>query len=585
MTVRWREPASLIEILDAHAERSPERCGYIFLQHGEREEARLDYGQLATRARAIATAVQAEIAAGDRVLLLFPHGREFVTAFLGCLHAGAIAIPAPGLARPLSRAVYRLQGIVADGKPRLVLTTSAMLDMARQVCEQLPELAGTARVLAVETIEDGLASAWRRPQLGREDLAFLQYTSGSTSTPKGVMVSHGNLLSDAACYLEGFHHHEGTVTVTWMPHFHDFGLMDGISEPLLGGFPVISMSPLAFMQRPMRWLEAVSRYQATFTSGPNFAFDLCVRQAVAPEALAALQLGSLACVAVGAEPVRLATLQRFAERFAPAGFRFDAFRPGYGLAEATLKVTTTRWDQPPTFLQVDRAALEAGRVVSHSPEAQALTLAACGPITSAEFETEIVIVDPATLQRVPDGSVGEICVCGPMVARGYWGRPDATRETFVTLATDRGDARFLRTGDLGFAHQGQLYITGRIKDLIIIHGRNLYPQDLEFTAEAACPDALRAGGSAAFTVAAEAAAEAERLVLVTEVAHKTPRRAKDIIDAIRHKLMELLEVTPHDVVLIQENTLPKTSSGKIRRRECRQLYLSGALARFDGPAA
>ena len=518
---------SLVALLRDRALAAPDR-GYTWLAQGEEAAGRLTYAGLDRRARAIAAALAGTVPSGERALLLYPPGLEFVAAFFGCLYAGVIAVPAyPPRSR---RADPRLRNIATDCRPRAVLTTATLLARCEAVADQVPELA-SALWLDTETLD--AEDKGFGPRAG--DIAFLQYTSGSTGTPKGVVVTHANLLDNLERIRVAFAQAPDSVVVGWLPLFHDMGLIGNVLEPCYVGGECVLMSPAAFLQKPARWLEAIDRFRGTTSGGPNFAYELCARS-VGPEARAKLDLSSWSVAFNGAEPVRLATLDRFAEAFAPCGFRRESFAPCYGLAEATLLVT-------------------AARGVSDD------LLVSCGALPEGG---EVRIVDPESGRTVPDGEVGEIRVSGPSVAAGYWNRPEVTRETF-------GDG-YLRTGDLGFVRHGELVVTGRLKDLIVLRGRNLYPQDLELTAEQAHP-ALRAGGGAAFSV--EQRGE-ESVVVV----HEVERRASDlgkIADAVRRAVAEDHGVRVADVVLVRAGTIPKTSSGKIRRRECRARYLAGDL--------
>ncbi|MCA1621656.1 MAG: amino acid adenylation domain-containing protein, partial [Acidobacteria bacterium] len=403
-------------------------------------------------------------------------------------------------------------------------------------------------------------------------LAYLQYTSGSTATPKGIMVSHGNLLHNSAYLDAGWRHTGESRVVSWLPHFHDMGLVYGIVQPLYKGFPAYLMPPAAFLQRPMLWLRAVSRFRATHSTAPNFAYDLCVRKADAAEC-EGLDLSCWEVAVNGAEPIRRATLEQFTETFAPYGFRAEAFCPGYGLAEATLKVSASRKGDAPVYCTTQAAALEQHRVVpAEDGEAQTQTLVGCGRLAP---ELKIAVVDPEMMRPCAPGEVGEIWVAGPSVALGYWNRPEETEQTFGAYMGGGAEGPYLRTGDLGFVVEGELYLTGRLKDLIIIRGRNHYPQDVELTAEQSHPD-LRPGCGAAFSV--EVAGE-ERLVIVQEVRRQyRAERLEEVVGAIRRDVAEAHELQVYAVVLVKPGGIHKTSSGKIQRHACRAGFLAGRLS-------
>ena len=552
---------------------------YTFLADGEEESERLTYADLDRRARAIAATLEAEhepprTGLPPRALLFFHPGLEFVEAFFGCLYAGIVPVPAypPRGARPRGA----VGAIAADARPDLVLTTGALLGRREALLDHLPDLA-RASWAATREIPDEAAGRWREPPLTGDSLAFLQYTSGSTSTPKGVEVTHRNLMANQEMIRQAFGHDERSVVVGWLPLYHDMGLIGNILQPVYAGGRCHLMAPVAFLQQPLRWLQAIDRYRATTSGGPNFAYEHCLRR-VDPAQAAKLDLTCWTTAFNGAEPVRAETLERFAQTFAPAGFDPGSFFPCYGLAEATLLVTggdrggpvRTR-EHPSTPAPSDRSATEKPR--------KAQRLVGCGRPWMGQV---VRIVDPRSRRPVPDGAEGEIWVAGPAVARGYWGRRDETRRTFrAELATsdnsqEKTQGPFLRTGDLGLFDHGELYVTGRWKDLIILRGRNHYPQDFELSAEDAHPG-IRAGCGAAFGVVVDGE---ERLVLVVEVERRPaggPIDPEAVADAVRQAVAEDHEVAVHEVVLVRAATIPKTSSGKIRRRTCREQYLDGRL--------
>src|SRR5689334_9468784 len=411
----------------------------------------------------------------------------------------------------------------------MLLTNAASRAKLESLTTQLPELA-PLRWLATDTIDGSQAEKYLERELTSESLAYLQYTSGSTSMPKGVMVTHGNVLHNSASIHKGFAHTPDSRALTWLPHFHDMGLIDGIIQPLYGNFAGTIMSPASFLQHPLRCLYAVTRFQITHTGGPNFAYDLCVRRVTLPQ-LATLDLRSWRVAYNGAEPVRVETLRRFADTFRECGFREGVFYPAYGLAEATLKVSG---GPSAVTCSVRAEALEQHRVIEAVPEQEnTRTLVSCG---EAGLDTEIEIVDPETLRRCETNAVGEIWVHGRGVAAGYWGRPEETEQTFHARYVDADDRTsqktYLRTGDLGFVRDGELFVTGRVKDLIIIRGRNLYPHDLELAVEH-CDDALRAGGGAAFSLEVE---DEEHLVIVQELKRGRRGDSAALLELIRQTL-------------------------------------------------
>jgi acyl transferase domain-containing protein/acyl-CoA synthetase (AMP-forming)/AMP-acid ligase II/NADPH:quinone reductase-like Zn-dependent oxidoreductase/NAD(P)-dependent dehydrogenase (short-subunit alcohol dehydrogenase family)/acyl carrier protein len=562
------EPATLVELLSWRALCQPHRVAYTFLVDGEREEVSLTYRELDEQARIIAAFIQANGGAGSHVLLLYPQGLEYIAAFFGCLYAGAVAIPTYP-PRP-NRSPDRLNTIIADAEVTLALTTSAVRQKLN-VSIAVEPLLSSLRLVATDELPQSLLSVWRAPSLSGESLAFLQYTSGSTASPKGVMVSHGNLLFNHRMLQSGVEHPAAATYVSWCPLFHDLGLIGNALQSLYTGDRCVIMSPAAFLQKPFRWLDAISRYKATSSGGPNFAYDLCARK-ITPEQRATLDLSSWTLAVNAAEPVRGETLRRFAETFAECGFRPEAFYPCYGLAEATLIVSGGGKAAPPVLGRFEREALEQHRAVPVACETEdASTLVGCG---HSLLDERVVIVDPETLDECAPQQVGEIWVAGRNVAQGYWKKEEETERTFRAYLAQSNEGPFLRTGDLGFVSKGELFVTGRLKDLIIIRGHNHYPQDIELTVEQS-HEALHATGGAAFALDVEGA---ERLCIVHELTRQGRHAdTREIVEAIRRAVVEQHELEVYAVALVKPGMIPKTSSGKIQRTECRRRYLSQSL--------
>jgi acyl transferase domain-containing protein/acyl-CoA synthetase (AMP-forming)/AMP-acid ligase II/thioesterase domain-containing protein/acyl carrier protein len=566
-----RDASSIIDILRYRAVHQPEKRAYTFLSEGEAEEIYLTYGELDRRARASAARLQSQDLAGRRVLLLYPPGLDYVSAFYGCLYAGAI----PVLAFPprASRHTHRLQAILADAQATNILTTQSLFsDLERR----LAPLSNSRpfRCLTVEDLPDGAEDDWHAPATESRTPAFLQYTSGSTSAPKGVMVGHANLLHNLSVIYHGFDSRpDEEVGVFWLPIYHDMGLVGGILGAVYIGFSSILMSPASFLQRPVRWLEAITRYRGNLSGAPNFAYQLCIDR-ITPEQRASLDLSSWRAAFCGAEPISNRTLNRFADIYEAHGFRREAFYPCYGMAEATLFISGGRGPAAPKAHTVERAALADNRVVETTETGKdACQFVSCG---RALLDQKIVIANPTTLSRCLPDEVGEVWVSSPSVALGYWNRPEETERVFQAHLADTGEGPFMRTGDLGYLHEEELFITGRLKDLIVIRGHNHYPQDIELTVEQSHP-ALQAGGGAAFSVETGAGGE-ERLVVVQEVERRY--RHVDVgeaLAAIRRAVAEQHELQVHAVVLIKPLSIPKTSSGKIRRQECRARFMAGSL--------
>jgi acyl-CoA synthetase (AMP-forming)/AMP-acid ligase II len=561
----------LVERIRHFADHRPERRVYTFLGDREGEADHLTFGEIDLRARAIAVRLRRDLSPGDRALLVYPPGLDYILGFLGCLYAGVVAVPAyPPNPLRLARTLPRLQAIVSGSGARLALTTSAVAAMAHAMSALAPELSALEWV-ATDSLDQSTAVLWQAPPMDERAVAFLQYTSGSTGDPRGVMVTHGNLAANAELIARRFALTEESRGCSWLPPYHDMGLIGTLLQPLYTGFFCVLMSPLTFLKHPIRWLRAISEYRVDVSGGPNFAYDLCVRK-VAPEQCANLDLRCWRIAFNGSEPVRLQTIEQFARTFAVCGFRREAFFPCYGLAEATLLVSGGPYGVPLLTGSFDAAALEQHRVVAVDHDG--VTLVGCGAVAETG---DVRIVDPETCLTLPPDRVGEVWVAGPGVAAGYWGLPGATRRTFDAWTADDQQGPFLRTGDYGFFHEGQLFITGRLKDLIIIDGRNIYPQDIEATVEQ-CHTAVKPGGCAAFAVDT---GDGEQVIVAVEInelmsgAHGSERES--LVTAIRREVAEQHELRIHDVVLLKSGSLPKTSSGKLQRSECRALYLRGEL--------
>lgn len=547
----------------------PERRAYTFLSNGEEEETHLTFAELDRRARAIAALLQERRASGQPVLLLYQPGLEYLAAFFGCLYAGAIAIPA--YPPRLNHNLERLEAIVADAQPVLSLSSQTLATAAMRKQFTAFSHLGNLPIETTDMLTEDLAAQWREPTLSGETLAFLQYTSGSTGKPKGVMINHRNLLYNHRMFQEALQHPDDAPFVSWLPLFHDMGLIGKALQSVYRGTTCIFLSPFAFLQKPFRWLQAISRYQAYSSYAPNFAYDLCV-QKITTEQRMSLDLRCWSNAVNAAEPIRNETLERFVEAFAPCGFRREAFLPGYGLAEATLVVSTADTGRPSIVRTVQGDELERHRVVAASrEERRSKNIVSCG---HTWLEQEIRIVDPDTRRECPQDRVGEIWVAGPNIAQGYWRRPEETREIFHAHLADSGEGPFMRTGDMGFLDKKELFVTGRLKDLIIIYGQNYYPQDIEMVAEQSHP-ALRPNCSAAFSL--DVAGE-ERVLLVQEIERQyRQQKPKEIFQAIRKAVLEKYELHIHGIVLIKPGSMPKTSSGKIQRRFCHEALLTRDL--------
>ncbi|HEY9697897.1 MAG TPA: fatty acyl-AMP ligase [Trichocoleus sp.] len=564
---------TLVDLLGYRSQNQPDRVAYTFLQDGETESSQLTYQDLDRRARSIAAKLQSLNAIGQRALLLYPPGLDYIAAFLGCLYAGVIAVPAYPPRR--NQTMSRLQAIATSSQATLALTLTSLLSNIETHFAEAPELQEMNWV-TTNDLSDELGSLWQKPQLNQANLAFLQYTSGSTGTPKGVMVSHGNLMHNSALIQNCFADTAASRGVSWLPPYHDMGLIGGILQPLYVGAPMVLMPPVMFLQKPLRWLQAISHFKATTSGGPNFAYDLCL-QKITPAQRDSLDLSSWEVAFTGAEPVRAETLERFAEMFAPCGFRKEAFLPCYGMAETTLIVSGGKKGALPMQQHLDGAALEQNRIVAAKGDREGnRSVVGCGHQLQ---ETQIAIVDPESLTRTAENQVGEIWVSGASVAQGYWNRSEETQKSFRAYLADTNEGPFLRTGDLGFLLNGELFITGRIKDLIIIRGQNHYPQDIELTVEKS-HSALRSGCGAAFTVEVKGG---ERLVIVQEVerSHLRKLNAQEVVNNICRAVTAEHGLQVYATVLVKTGSIPRTSSGKVQRYACRSQFLAGTLNVLD----
>ena len=578
---------TIVDLLRQRAAYRPHDRAFTFLVDGENEELNITYAELDRKARALGAWLLSEGMAGKRVLLLYPSGLDFIAAFMGCLYGGAIAVPAYPPRK--NRSVERIEAIAADAEASVALTTRDVVDRFDALRATAPSLEHLIWKVDSE-LDVAWADRWERPDIDGSTLAFLQYTSGSTGTPKGVMLSHENLLHNSLRIMQAFEITRSQSGVFWLPSFHDMGLIGGILVPLYGGKFNVLMSPVAFLQKPLRWLQAISKYRATISGGPNFAYELCVRKTT-PEQRATLDLSSWTLAFNGAEPVRAETIDAFCEAFAPCGFRREAFYPCYGLAESTLMVTGGMKFEPPVVRSFDAASIETGAAVVRPANAPAVRrLVGSGRELDGQ---DVLIVDPQSCEALPPGRVGEIWVSGPSVAQGYWNRGDASAATFGAMLAQSDQSSpdqavttwqpnpgpYLRTGDLGFFDNGELFVAGRLKDLIIIRGRNHYPQDIEHAVEEAST-LVRAGSIAAFAVDVDGR---ERVAVVAEVERgkREPAEVAAAFEAIRKRLATEHELAVEAIVLVRPNSVPKTSSGKIQRHACKRQFLDGTLEVVD----
>ncbi|MGF1478696.1 MAG: fatty acyl-AMP ligase [Cyanophyceae cyanobacterium] len=552
------QPLTLVDLLHQRAQCQPQQTAYTFLK--EAESASVTYQELDQQARTIAAALSFLVKPGDRALLIYDYsaGLDFIAAFFGCLYAGVVAVSShPPQTRP---AVTDLKTRLADCQPQIVLSqTSRLTKLRRLLSPEAPSLQW------ITTDRLPSSAEWRRPELSDDTLAFIQYTSGSTGTPKGVMLTHGCILHNQKLLQLAFGHSAASVGVSWLPLFHDMGLFGNVLQGLYVGAHSILMSPFAFVQKPVRWLQAISRYRATTSGAPNFAYDLLCRH-VTDAQKQKLDLDSWEVAFCGAEAVRAETIERFTAEFQSCGFRQAAFYPCYGMAEATLFITGGLKSQPPVVQHVQPSALKQNRVDS---QRQGRALVGCG---RAWLDTQIVIVGGHG-RPCAENEVGEIWVSSPSVGKGYWNQSEATEQTFQAYLS--GEGPWLRTGDLGFLQEGELFITGRLKEVMMFWGFSYYPEQIEQTV-AACHRAFRPHGGAAFAV--EVAGE-ERLAVAQEVerSHQQALVVEEVVETVRWAIFQEHFLDVYAIALLKPGTLPKTSSGKVQRSACREQFLSGRL--------
>ena len=603
--ITFPKTGSIVKHVERWAKVRGERVAYRFLDFSTERDGvvnDLNWGDFSKRNRAVGARLQQVTAPGDRVAILCPQNLEYLIAFFGALYAGRIAVPLFDPNEPGH--VGRLHAVLDDCHPTAILTTTEAAEGVRKFFRSRPAKDRT-RVIAVDAVPDEVGATWEPVDVDEHTIAYLQYTSGSTRIPTGVQITHLNLATNVVQTVEALEGEEGDRGVTWLPFFHDMGLITVLIAPMIGHY-VTFMTPAAFVRRPGRWIRELARKPGdtggTISPAPNFAFDHAAARGLPSGGEEPLDLSNVKAVLNGSEPISAATVRRFNEAFGPYGFPAKAIKPSYGLAEATLFVSTTPSAEEPRIISVDRDELNAHRfVVVPDDSPKAVAQAGAGRIGIAEWAT---IVDAESATELPDGQIGEIWLSGQNMGIGYWGKPEETRETFENVLKSRtspshaegaaDDATWVRTGDYGAFYDGELFITGRVKDLVIVDGRNHYPQDLEYSAQEASK-ALRTGYVAAFSVPANQLSDevfddahsglkrdrddtSEQLVIVAERApgaHKMD--IGPITDDIRAAIAVRHGVTVRDVLLTAAGAIPRTSSGKIGRRACRSAYLDGAL--------
>ena len=557
--------SNIVSILQHRARSKGEDTAYIFLKDGENKEIRLTYRELDWQAKAIALQLQQLTLPGSRALLVYSYsaGLEFITAFFGCLYAGVVAVPCHPPKNRLTTTEVQVR--LSSAGAEVVLTDASLFgNLKTQLINW-----GKSSLHCLDTSKIGQIEGWTTPEIDADTLAFLQYTSGSTGEPKGVMITHGCLIQNQEMLKQAFGHTEDLVGVGWLPLFHDMGLIGNVIQPIYMGGCCVMMSPVSFVQKPLRWLQAISKYRAVTSGAPNFAYDLlCDR--LTNEQIAQLDLSSWSVAFCGAEPVQMSTIERFSQKFAACGFRSTAFYPCYGMAEATLMITGGNKDKLPQVKCLDKAALEENKVVLVEKETSATkTFISAG---YSWLDGEIAIADPHSLTACQSDRIGEIWYTGSSVGRGYWQLPEKTQQTFEASLNGK---QYLRTGDLGFIADGELYITGRLNDVLVFWGLNHYPQHIEQTVEQSHPG-LKPNCGAAFSV--EVAGQ-PRLVVAQEI-ERTHRKSivmEQVVETIRWQVFQQHFIDIYGIVLLSPGRMPKTSSGKVQRRKCQELFLDRDL--------
>lgn len=584
-TVQGIPYRTLSDILRWRAENQAKRIAYTYLIDGENQELHLTYAELDEKARSLAALLQIMGMKGQRALLLFPAGLEFISAFFACLYAGVIAVPA--YPPRLHRSMERINIIAEDSEPGVIITVASLLPRIKTMFASNGRL-NSIPILNIEDTPQELVQKWQRLEFDVDSLAFLQFTSGTTGIPKGVKVTHENILSNESIIYENFKHQEDSVIIGWLPFYHDMGLIGNILQPLYGGMRCVLMSPIAFLQKPIRWLQAITKYKGTTSGGNSLAYDLCVNKTDA-EQQTGLNLSTWTLAFIGADSIQSSTLERFAAIFKPFGFQRHAFYPCYGLAEATLFVTGGPKNHLFQSISAEPAELQKDRIVKSSNTNEALEFITCGQISSYQ---KVKIIDPATSHECPENKIGEIWISGPCVAKGYWKCDEDSNRSFHNYISVTGEGPFFGTGDLGFMDRGHLYVTGRIRDIITIKGLRYYPHFIEKSIARAHP-AINESACSVFSLKSSTV---EQLGVVAELKRnwipescslnsedlysKTGNSKQvnyqELTNVIQQVILEEHKLESHVVALFKLGGIPRTSSGKIRRHACHDLIIQGS---------
>jgi acyl-CoA synthetase (AMP-forming)/AMP-acid ligase II len=556
---------TLVELARRRAQNTPDELIYAYSHTPKQDSDLMTYAQLDARAAALAAHLQAICEPGARVILLLEAGLDFVVSFFACLYAGLIAVPVPVRPRLLIRDI---EHVAMDSGASAVVSSRTLPVLIEEgssgLLRRLPEV-------LVHAISGAAPDQWQPPQIRFDNIAFLQYTSGSTGSPKAVLVGHGNLIDNLGFIHQKFRINTDSRAVIWLPPYHDMGLIGGILSPLYSGFPVLLMSSLTMIHNPLNWLKAIAQFRGTISGGPNFGYELCLRRCTS-EAVSGLDLSSWSVAFVGAEPVRPHVLKSFAECFAPAGFKPESFFPVYGMAESTLLISAGEVGAGAKIFHLDREDLKKHKATITTPGAEhSIRFVGCG---SQGSNNSIHVVDPDTLELCPEMQVGEIWLQGPSVAQGYWCNKDATNATFAATLKGGSPEKYLRTSDLGFLMNGELVVTGRLKDVIIIRGRNYYPEDLEATVQESHPS-FKAGKSVVFTIGDYG----EELIVIQEARPNLLKEGTlpDLQVAIRQAISVQHGLEARQIRFVAPGSILRTTSGKLRRRATKELFVKGGL--------
>lgn len=567
---------TIIEVLSKRAQDEPQKTAYTFL-NDDSLETTLSYSELDQKARAVATYLESFQLNNKPILLAYPTGLEFIISFFGCLYAQSIAVPVyPPDPLNFNNTLPRIETIIEDSNAEIILAPTELIKQLSSYLKYFQSLLNLKKI-SLDLIDLNRDVKMDSLNIDSKKVAFLQYTSGSTSKPKGVILTHKNIIEFERMLQKGMSFSNDITYVGWLPLHHDAGLIGNTLQSLFSGTHCVFMSPFSFLQRPFRWLKAISDYNAQISGGPNFGYELCARK-ISNDEKEMLDLSHWRVAWSSAEPVRFETIEKFSKSFEQCGFKRKSFCPCYGLAEATLAVTCSGGE--PKSICIDRKSLEKNTVNVSNENALNLAkiLVSSGKVYS---DQKVRIVNPFTKKECSANQIGEIWVQGPNVALGYWNNPKATDQVFKACINGDKDNFFLKTGDLGFIKEGELYVTGRLKDLIIVRGQNYYPHDIEQVVEKS-HQLIRPGCTAAFSIDDD---KEEKLIVLAEIYSKKSNLSNSDLALIKRKIqasiINTFQIKAKEIILLKENTMPKTSSGKHQHFSCKENFIKGTLERLE----